>query len=361
MTDYDRPLELDWKDLPEDKPREKIVIDLEDLPEDDAPQGRVYPGMPPGAIYQQPAQNKTGNAIVRSNVMQNLLAGLIGGLVAWILTELLYADYRTVQNATQIVLEMGALFGVIGGLIGAALGAAEGIVTRVPPAAWRGGGIGLGIGLAGGFLGGVTGQFIYSALGGGGGVSMGQQVLARSLGWGLVGLFTGLGQGVAYRSGKKIINGLIGGLIGGVVGGLLFDLVAGLSGGGGASRMIAITLMGGCIGAAIGMVDEIRKEAWLKVIAGPMAGKEYILFKDVTLLGSSPKCDIVIYRDPLVALQQATIQGTRGRYSIINNSSSNQVYVNDRPVSSTGLVNGQSIRMGSTVFLFQLRANTQQS
>ena len=244
--------------------------------------------------------------------------------------------------------------------MGSALGAAEGVITRVAPVALRGGVIALGVGFLGGMIGGATGQILYGMMGGGSfQISMGMQVLARTLAWGLVGLFIGLGQGISFRSGKKVVNGLIGGMVGGLVCGLLFDLIGSVTVGGGTSRFLAITLMGAAVGGAIGMVDEIRKEAWLKVIAGPMAGKEYILFNDVTRLGSSPKCDIVIYRDPQVAPQQATIQGTNGRYSIVNNSSANPVYLNGRSVSSSALSNGQSIRMGSTVFLFQLKATNQ--
>lgn len=64
-------------------------------------------------------------------------------------------------------------------------------------------------------VGGGIGQILYSAMGGGTfAISMGMQVLARTLAWGLVGLFIGLGQGISFRSSKKIINGLIGGMIG---------------------------------------------------------------------------------------------------------------------------------------------------
>jgi len=355
MPDDDNRIVLETEDLPEVMAPDKIVIELEDL--DDVEPAAVYPGMAAGPASFAPAVKPGSNPIVQSNILQNVLAGAIGGLLAWLITEIFFGDGRsTAQSVQQIIMEMAIFGGLIGGLMGSALGAAEGVITRVAPVALRGGAIALGVGFLGGMIGGASGQVLYGMMGGGSfEISMGMQVLARTLGWGLIGLFIGLGQGISYRSSKKVINGLIGGMVGGLVGGLLFDLIGSVTTGGGTSRFLAITLMGAAVGGAIGMVDEIRKEAWLKVIAGPMAGKEYILFNDITRLGSSPKCDIVIYRDPQVAPQQATIQVTGGRYSIVNNSAANPVYLNDRPVSSSGLGNGQSIRMGSTVFLFQLK------
>jgi len=356
MPDNDNRIVLETEDLPEVKAPDKIVIELEDL--DDVEPAVVYPGMAAGPTSFAPAVKPGSNPIVQSNILQNVLAGAIGGLLAWLITEIFFGDDRsTAQSVQQIIMEMAIFFGIIGGLMGSALGAAEGVITRVAPVALRGGAIALGVGFLGGLVGGAAGQTIYGILGGGLGTSIGMQILARTLGWGLVGLFIGLGQGISYRSSKKVINGLIGGMVGGLVGGLLFDLIGSVTTGGGMSRFLAITLMGAAVGGAIGMVDEIRKEAWLKVIAGPMEGKEYILFNDITRLGSSPKCDIVIYRDPQVAPQQATIQVTGGRYSIVSNSAANPIYLDDRPVSSSALGNGQSIRMGSTVFLFQLKAN----
>lgn len=351
MPDDDNLIVLDTEDLPEVDTPEKIIIELDDLDDDE-----IFPGMPSDSAGFSPTVKAGGNPIIRSNILQNIIAGAIGGLLAWLVTEMLFEDNGTAQSLEQIIIEMALFGGVIGGLMGSALGAAEGVITRVAPVALRGGAITLGVGFLGGMVGGGIGQILYSAMGGGTfAISMGMQVLARTLALGLVGLFIGLGQGISFRSSKKIINGLIGGMIGGLVGGLLFDLIGSVTMGGGTSRFIAITLMGAAVGAAIGMVDEIRKEAWLKVIAGPMAGKEYILFNEVTRVGSSPKCDIVIYRDPEVAPFQAIIEGKQGRYRIVNNSVDYPVFVNDRPVSASALANGQSIRMGSTVFLFQLK------
>jgi hypothetical protein len=351
MPDDDNLIVLDTEDLPEVDTPEKIVIELDDLDDDE-----IYPGMPSDSADFTPTVKAGGNPIIRSNLLQNILAGAIGGLLAWLVTEMFYDDYSNAQSIEQIIMEMALFGGAIGGLMGSALGAAEGVITRVAPVALRGGAIALGVGFLGGMVGGASGQILYGTMGGGTfEISMGMQVLARTLAWGLVGMFIGLGQGISFRSSKKIVNGLIGGMAGGLVGGLLFDLIGSVTVGGGTSRSIAITLMGAAVGAAIGMVDEIRKEAWLKVIAGPMTGKEYILFNEVTHVGSSPKCDIVIYRDPQVAPQQAIIEGKHGHYRIVNNGTATPVYVNDRSVSASALANGQSIRMGSTVFLFQVK------
>jgi len=169
----------------------------------------------------------------------------------------------------------------------------EGIVTGVWEKAVRGGGLGLAIGGAGGAVGGVIGQIAYGAFSGGRDVisfsAIILQIAVRAFAWGLVGLFIGLGQGVMMRAYQKIINGLIGGVVGGFLGG-------------------GMSVLGLCTGAAIGMVEEIRKEAWLTIVAGPLKGKQFIIYRSPTIIGSSPKADICLVKDPQVAPEHAHIQ-----------------------------------------------------
>lgn len=358
----EKRLRLDGEEYLPDRTDEVLVIELEDLPPEE-PGGSeyeetggplMYPGMPPG-FSSVGVPVKGQGPMVQSNVSQNLLAGLVGGILAWLINELVFGDSGSNQGGLYLLLHAAVWAGMLGGLMGTALGAAEGVATRISPLALRGGAIGMGIGLLGGMIGGLCGQFIYSLLGGGMGWNLGTQILARTLGWGLMGLFIGLVQGATFRSGKKAVNGLIGGIAGGLLGGLLFDFIGALSGGGSLSRFLALALMGGAIGGSIGMVDEIRKEAWLRIIAGPMAGKEYILFKDVTSVGSSPKCDIVVYHDPGVAPLQATITANRGRYTLANRMPATPVLVNGRPVSTCFLTGRQQLRLGQTTFEFHLK------
>ncbi|MDI6785048.1 MAG: FHA domain-containing protein, partial [bacterium] len=303
------------------------------------------------------AKTFTSTSIFSSVLIQNLIAGLIGGFLAWVVTEVFYDDYRRTTSMIEMLVEMGFLGGCMGALIGVCLGAVEGITSRVGEKAVQGGLIGLGIGFAGGMIGGVFGQIIYSFFGGGSGrLGFVEQIMIRAIAWGLIGLFVGLAQGVAIRSKKKIVNGLLGGLIGGTVGGGLFDIVGSLVESGELSRAITITLLGTCTGVGIGIVEELRKEAWLKVVQGWTKGKEYIIYNEVTTIGSSPKCDIVLFKDPSIIPKHAMIKIENNRYILYDLQSQTGTFVNQQPISRKVLANGNIIQIGNTVMVHYERA-----
>ncbi len=233
-------------------------------------------------------------------------------------------------------------------------------------ACW-GGLLGLGIGGAGGFFGGVFGQAVYGALGGGQPTTAsGAQMLARSVGWALMGLCVGLGQGAWTRARRKMVNGMVGGFFGGLIGGLLFeplgDLVAfaaqltGGTVGGEVSRLVAIVVLGLACGAAIGLVEQARKEAWLRIVEGPLTGKQFIIYRSPTTIGSSPKCDITLARDKGVAPQHLSISQVGGHYALADLGSPTGTRVNGQTVRSRTLRSGDRIGVGQTTMLYAERA-----
>lgn len=339
---------------------DRLVITSNDLL--DVPDTPVMPTIPStlggqmsgigGAV---PMAKSAAGRFAISTMLQNLIAGAIGGFLAWALQEPFFNE-STGTHFAHVLMEMGIVGGIMGALIGVALGSVESILNHLAERALIGAAIGLGVGFGGGFLGGVVGQLVYSGLGGGGASSMGQQIMARSIGWAVVGTFVGLGQGIAIRSSRKIVNGLLGGLIGGAIGGVMFDLIGMMVGGGAASRAFAITATGACAGAAIGLVEELRKQAWLNVVQGWLAGKQFIIYKDSTIIGSSPKCDIPIFKDPQVLPQHALIRAENGRYSVHSLQSGAAIYVNQQPVSCRVLRNGDVITIGGTTFSYNEKA-----
>ncbi|MHB0935566.1 MAG: FHA domain-containing protein [Armatimonadota bacterium] len=373
MSDNDR-IEIDFDNEPEPAPvapsrpaDDRLVITADDLlaiPDEPAaptvlpglPLGAAYPGTP-GAPYPLPAKAAPMAQMLGSVLWQMVLAGAIGGFIAWLGIEPFTNDEEEFgRSIGSMLIEMGLFGGVIGGGIGLCLGAVEGLAGRVYEKAAIGGLLGLAIGFGGGFLGGIIGQIIYGVLGGGGGSNLIMQVIARTLGWGAIGLCVGLGQGIAIRSTRKILNGLLGGLIGGAVGGLLFDVIGMFLGGGEASRAIAITVLGACAGAAIGMVEELAKQAWLRVVQGPLAGKEFILYHTVTTVGSSPKCEITIPKDPSILPQHCAIRNTGRGYSLDSVDERSPAVVNGRPVRQSDLRDGDQVQLGHTVVLYSERA-----
>ena len=339
-------------------PAERLVItldDLNELPPDLPGQQRVYPGLSgdqssPGAAKKAVIVGGLGG----SQAWQNLVAGLIGGGVAWVIAELIFGFYRQ-QSSLPVLLHVSLWAAVISAAIGGILGAADGVTGGVRQKAVRGGLIGIGVGLVGGFVGGLLAQLVYGFMGGGARAGgMGQQILARTVGWGLAGLFIGLAQGVPGLRAQKVLNGLLGGLIGGGIGGIGFDVIGSIAQGGTVSRLFGLIAMGGGIGAAIGLIEEVRKDAWLRVLEGPQAGKQFIIYGEVTRIGSSPKCDIVLVKDPAIASEHCRILASRGRFTL-QVSPGGLVTVNGRMMSGGGLRRGDTLRMGQSTLVFEER------
>jgi hypothetical protein len=85
--------------------------------------------------------------------------------------------------------------------------------------------------------------------------------------------------GIIGRSGKKTAYGAIGGAIGAAIGGLIFDPISFATKGGAVSRAVGFALLGMATGIAMGLVESALKDRWLYVTAGPLSGKQFILYK----------------------------------------------------------------------------------
>jgi hypothetical protein len=304
-------------------------------------------------------------------ILNTMLAGAIGGGLAWVFANPFIVDPVAgappqVQLLGVQLAGMGLFFACAGGMIGMMLGAVEGINSRSWEKAARGGFFGLTIGAGGGFIGGVIGQAVYGGFGGGNQAMPGPlQVLLRGIGWALVGLCVGLAQGALVRSRRKMINGLVGGLLGGAAGGLLFDPIhvaiaqamrlTGGTVGGGASRLVALVVVGLACGAAIGAIEQARKEAWLRIVEGPLTGKQFILYRSPTLIGSSSQCEITLALDKSVAPQHAAITEVGGRHTIADLETSTGTRVNGQAVRTRALQSGDRIGIGQTVMLYRDR------
>lgn len=338
--------------------KERIVIALDDL-EPDVP--KSYPGMPgtntqtvnyPG--YGIADKKSSGIASIGSSQIKlGIIAGIIGGLLAWGVSELFFSPDSRRNMQLSLYVGVGIWMGIIGGVMGMVLGASEGVASGSREKAVSGGMIGAVVGLIGGFISGMIAQFFYSALREGlkpG--EMGQQVLARTIGWAVAGFGIGLAQGIQSKQKKKIINGVIGGLLGGALGGLAFDFIGSSASTASISRFFGIVAMGGFTGGAIGLVEEARKEAWLRVVAGPLTGKQFILYGAVTRIGRSPDCEITLVKDPVVWPEHARFIATGNRYRI-DAIQGAPLLVNGRNVSSSELRGGNTIQIGSWTMVFE--------
>ena len=254
-------------------------------------------------------------------------------------------------------------FIIIGLFVSMGLAMAESCVSKNKSLAVKNALVGALLGALGGLIISFFINRIYNGLGGGKEEStILQQVFARAVGWGLLGAFMAVAPGIVMKSSKKFTLGLIGGSIGGVIGGVLFDLICNMSGSAGFARFINLIGLGVGAAVATAFLENIAKQGWLKVASGLIAGKQFILYRNPTIIGSSPKSEIYLFKDPQIAPKHAAINNRNGEFLItsIENSS---VFVNDRQIQQEQLRTGDRIRIGNTTFIFEAKVlkNAQQT
>src|SRR5262249_31084301 len=159
-----------------------------------------------------------------SRVYFNAVFGGLGGLVGWML-------FGVLGGRAPSALAGGAL---IRGGIRYFLVGREAVRDRALLRFARLAAFGVVFGAAGGALGMAVGEGVHSLLVGWLGAGRDFRhlcgtMLARGLGWMLLGAAVGLGEGVAARSPGKVSYGALGGALGGFAGGALSDLGVELS------------------------------------------------------------------------------------------------------------------------------------
>ena len=220
------------------------------------------------------------------------------------------------------------------------------------------GSVALTLGLLGG---GVVSLFInklYQALGGGN-ANFGLQMVARAISLSLLGGFMTIAPGVVMRNFKRLGIGLAGGLIGGLVGGALFDPLSLMTHNAVVSRFVAIVAIGVLAGVGTGVIENAAKTGWLKVVAGLIAGKQFVLYRNPTVIGSSPQCEIYLFKDPQVAPRHAAVHVVGPGFEIETLQTAASTFVNGQPISRSRLRPGDHVQIGSTAFVFQEKNRSQ--
>jgi hypothetical protein len=187
-------------------------------------------------------------------------------------------------------------------------------------------------------------------------------MMGRAVAWSIVAIPAGMGQGIALLERKVVINGVVGALLGGLVGGLLFDpitlILTTADGQALYSRGVGFAAIGCFVGLFVGLVEGWTKTAWLLMQKGPLAGKQFILYKDTSVLGSSPKADIYLFKDDAIEPRHALIINRAGRFEIEDCNTPDGTYLNGIPVTRAKLNDGDQIVMGKTVLEFSMKEST---
>jgi type III secretion system (T3SS) inner membrane Yop/YscD-like protein len=278
------------------------------------------------------------------------VAGLVGALLAWAICEPAFVDGGIRRWGNIWVIPLVVALMCLG------FGVAESLVERSFNKAMLRGGLSLLVGVVGGFVFNFMAGLIYV---------IAQSIVyelgvrtnrnpafwtARGVAWMVFGIAGGLVYGIVDRSGKKIRYGILGGIIGAGLGGAVFDPISLLTNAGGPSRAVGFGMLGLATGVAMGIVESALKDRWMYVASGPLAGKQFILYKPVTVLGSSQQNDIYLFKDPTILPQHATIE-LRGAQTFVH--AAGPVYVSGQPVKSRALRSGDLIQLGRYAFHFR--------
>jgi hypothetical protein len=304
------------------------------------------------------------------------LASGLGAFVAWMIIEPFIDETVVIPREENVALLL--VFPTVAAFVGLFLGAAEGIMCRNVQRAVICAAVGLGVGFAGGLVAifpagiifvimrGISEQFDKNPQLGPHmptGVALLIFMMGRAAAWAVAAIPAGIGQGIALREPKVALNGLLGGVLGGLIGGLVFDPVS-ISvttpdGQAWLSRAVGFTIIGLMVGLFVGIVEQWTKSAWLMMKAGPLAGKQFVIFRNPTVLGSSPKAEVYLFKDEAIEPRHALIHDRGGRFEIEDLNTADGTYVNGIPAKRQILKAGDQIVLGKTVLEFALRDSGQ--
>jgi Inner membrane component of T3SS, cytoplasmic domain len=278
-------------------------------------------------------------------------AGLAGSLLGWALAERGFVDGERDRWGNLWMLPMIVTLMCVGFAV------AESLIERSGKKVLSRGALSLPLGIAFGFVFDAIANTFYAlalAICSAAGAQTFHNPavwLARGFAWAVFGAAGGIVYGIVGRSMKKTAFGVLGGAIGAVLGGTIFDPISFATHGGAPSRAIGFGLLGLATGVGMGLVENALKDRWLYVTAGPLAGKQFILYKPQTTIGSDQSCDIYLFKDPQIEPDHAVLQLKASRVYLL---AKGVAYIADQPVRGSQILeSGAIIQMGRYSFRYQ--------
>ena len=315
---------------------------------------------------------------LQAKTFLNLLAGGLAGVLAWTLTDLtgwftdIFQPHRLVRSGLfgdPKFLLYGALFGLLLGLM---LAVVDTLSIESKRRLIQTLAAGAGIGALGGWVGLSVGQGLFGVIVGTGSVEITSPgrffvlLIARALGYAFIGGTVGAAQGIVSRSPLIARQGALGGLIGGFFGGSAFEILNGLEFPASLSRLIALVAVGALAGFFVGVVQNLFKQAWIRVVLGKNEGKEYLISKPITTIGRGELSDIGLYGDANIAPTHIAIEAlaaqNRHRLRFVGEGGKRGTtykppLVNGQPVANEmWLADGDTIQLGRRTLLFHEKA-----
>jgi hypothetical protein len=280
-------------------------------------------------------------------------AGLLGAVLGWGLCEPGFVDPPGGHRWGNIL-----MIPVIITLMCIGFGIAESLVERSLRKALLRGLLALPLGIVLGFIFEFIANIIYNI-----GLTICAEAgvqsyrnpmawIARGIAWAVFGAAGGTIYGIVGQSLKKAKYGIMGGMIGAGIGGTIFDPISMATHGGSVSRAVGFALVGVATGMAMGWVESALKDRWLYVTAGPLAGKQFILYKDRTTIGSRQEADIYLFKDANILPQHAVIGISGARVQL---KALGAAYVGGSPIQTRVLQDGDLLQIGRYAFRYKER------
>jgi hypothetical protein len=322
------------------------------------------PGAPPPATKVYGTIHKTAEQFVTvptehaSILLQGWfylgIAGMLGALAGWALAEPGFADGAHAQSHAHwgniIILPLIITMMCIG------FGISESIVERSVRKALLRGALALPLGILLGFIFDMMAETIYAN-----GMRLAYQAgaqtvnnpalwIVRAVAWTVFGAAGGVVYGIVGQSTKKGTYGVLGGALGAGLGGLIFNPIAMATHVGSVSRAVGFGLLGLATGVGMGLVESALKDRWLYVVAGPLAGKQFILYKTETHIGSRQESDIYLFKDPNILPCHASIAISGARVML---HATGPVSWAGQPVHDRVLQDGDLLQLGRYAFRYK--------
>ena len=158
-----------------------------------------------------------------------------------------------------------------------------------------------------------------------------------------------LRSGSAAATGRRSSTGPSAVSSAGSLGGFMFDFFTS----GPAARAFGIMITGLAIGLGIALVERARRQHWLEIVSGGMAGKQFILYGDRTTIGTAPDNDVTLIKDPAIAPHHAVLNASSDSLELAAQSPAYPTLVNGAPVEKRTLVDGDVVQFGTTMLRYR--------
>ena len=267
-----------------------------------------------------------------------------------------HSDEDELMDAIAAVTRTGTAMwsAVIALFVGLFLGIGEGVYYGSKEKALKYALIGALVSVAIGFVSGYLAQYMYAEMLADDPEDI-MAALVRGLGWAVMGLGIGISVGLIKPEKKRVLFCALGGLVGAFIGGFLFNYVCDIIPNDVVARGVAIGVMGILIGIGVGLLEQFAKAAWLKVIRGEFEGKEYLVFAGTTSIGNNGKNTIVLFKDKLVGPHHCDIKLEGSKYVLIDCGTPMGTIVNGQRTNRHILRQGDAIAIGNSVLVFNTK------